>query len=183
MYTPVPVYQKILFERTGLSNAAHTLEITVTGTKSSSSSNTTVYSDAFERTGTATTSWIRTEQNGSGVVYGGTGWTTLSNSSASGGSFHYARLSGNTVTFSFTGTGVRWIGQSSPYGGIANVQVDGVSAGSVNMYTAGTIYKKILFERTGLSNAAHTLRISVTGTSSPSAQSTTVYADAFDRLA
>ncbi len=181
MYSAATVWKANLFERTGLSNAQHTLEITVTGNKNPAASFASVYVDAFEYQGAAGSgTWTRIEQTGSGTSYTGTAWVTSSSSSASGGSYRYSRTANNIARFAFTGTGVRWIAASGTGGGIANVRLDGVQVAQVNLYSSSTVWKKIAFERTGLSNSAHTLEVIVTGTKSAAAVYPSVYVDAFD---
>ncbi len=126
--------------------------------------------------------WTLAEQTGTGTAYTGTSWVTASNTNASGASYRYSRTAGNTVRYTFTGTGVRWISATGTGGGIANVKLDGVSVGQVNMYSSGTVWKKMVYEAKGLSNSSHTLEIAVTGTKSPAAVYPSVYVDAFQYL-
>jgi hypothetical protein len=117
------------------------------------------------------------------VTYtGGTGWSTFSNSSASGGSYRRSGTVGNTAKFSFSGKGVRWIGITTSSGGIATVKIDGVSIGQVNLYSSSTVWRKTLFERTGLVSGSHTIEIYVTGTKSSPSSGKNIYVDAFERL-
>jgi len=127
--------------------------------------------------------WARVEQSGSGVSYTGSGWATVSNTNASGGSYGQASSAGSIVRFTFIGKGVRWIGVTAPGGGIAAVKIDGVSIGQVNLYSASKVWRKTLIERTGLVNGSHTIELTVTGTKSSQATNSMVFVDAFERLA
>jgi uncharacterized protein YkwD len=123
--------------------------------------------------------WKRVQQTGTGVTYTGT-WLTVSNAYASGGSYRRSNVTGSTSKFAFTGTGVRWIGIVSTTGGIANIKVDGVPAGSVDQYATSTGFNRTLFQRTGLSAGAHTLEVSVSGTRNTRATDQRTWIDAFD---
>lgn len=92
-------------------------------------------------------------------------------------------LSGGTATFTFTGTGVSWIGLKCNACGIANVSIDGGAPTMVN--TAGPagpgsfgLRSEPVFTASGLAAGPHTLQIAVTGTTSSS--DTHIAVDAFD---
>ena len=64
-----------------------------------------------------------TQQNGTGVTYGGT-WTSRSSSSASGGSTRYATKAGAWVQFSFTGRAVAVIAPKASRGSRRSTSTD-----------------------------------------------------------
>lgn len=108
-------------------------------------------------------------------------WTASANASASGGEFHY--VSGDTTAafeFSFTGRGIRLIAVTATGGGIGRVLVDGVDPVLVDFYSASVLWQQTVFEKIGLTNGSHVLRIESTNTQSPGAASYNVYIDAFD---
>jgi hypothetical protein len=123
------------------------------------------------------TTFTRVEQNNPAAVYSGD-WLTNSNPNHSGGSA--ALTLTNSVTFSFSGTGVRWIGFSDPWSGIANVYIDGVFKTSVDTYSSLTKYQVVQYAITGLAAGNHTLRIQATGQHNPNAASAWVWVDAFE---
>ena len=140
--------------------------------------------DRTPPTGTSPTpapsqTWTRIQQTASSVAYGGT-WSTYSSSYASGGSFGWSRATGSAATFTFTGTGVRWIGIASSSAGIATVTLDGVKVASVDQYASSTGWQRTMFQRTGLASARHTLKISVSGTKNASSSDVRTFVDAFD---
>ena len=143
------------------------------------------FDSAYDRTPPSATtqppsaSWKRIQQNASGVTRTGT-WYSIASSSASGGSYMRSNMTGATATFTFSGTGVRWMGISSTTGGIANVTLDGVSVGSVDQYSPSATFGKVMFQRTGLSSATHTLKITVSGRRNASATQGQTFLDAFD---
>lgn len=88
---------------------------------------------------------------------------------------------------SFTGTGIRWIGQRRPFigntTGIARIYLDGSLIGQVD--TRSLVQEEDqapLFTATGLINGNHTLTIEVVGRNGelPGATVEAVVVDAFD---
>jgi hypothetical protein len=121
----------------------------------------------------------RVEQDSPAVEKSGT-WFPNAGSFNSGGSSILAMDAGSTVKFTFTGTGVKWIGFRDAWSGIAQVYVDGVLQSTVDTFSAVTLSGAELFSATGLSNATHTLTIKVTGNRSAGAAGAWVWVDAFE---
>jgi hypothetical protein len=155
----VPIYAK-----SGLADAKHTLDVRVTGTKPTASSNTWVYIDAF-KVGT-----VSYEENHSAVRdY----FKPVSTASAGGGSYDTTThtASGDTGTkpfyqVSFKGTGIDWYATKTASSGTAAVYIDNVSRGSVNLYSASTVYKSRVYSSPTLTNGTHVLRIYLNGSKS-----------------
>ncbi|MGH8642392.1 MAG: Ig-like domain-containing protein, partial [Burkholderiales bacterium] len=103
--------------------------------------------------------------------------------SFSGGVAGSSDAAGATVTFTFTGTAVSWIGLKCNICGIANVSIDGGPPTTVD--TAGPaapgspgLASAAVFTASGLAPGSHTLVVTVTGnTSSTGAH---IIVDAFD---
>jgi len=125
--------------------------------------------------------WTRIQQNQAGVTRTGT-WYSIASSSASGGSYMRSNTTGNSATFTFTGTAVKWIGISSTTGGIANVSLDNGTAVAVDQYSSSAQFGRMMFQRTGLAAGRHTLRITVSGKKNVSATAAHTFIDAFDYL-
>ena len=104
-----------------------------------------------------------TQQNGTGVTYGGT-WTTRSSSSASGGSTRYATKSGAWVQFSFTGRAVALIAPKGASRGSAKVYVDGSYVGTTSAYRSSSQSKIVLFARNWSASGSHKVKLVLTGT-------------------
>ena len=104
-----------------------------------------------------------TQQNGTGVTYGGT-WTTASSSSASGGSTRYATKSGAWVQFSFTGRAVAAIVPKSTGRGGAKVYVDGTYVGTTSAYRSSSQSRIVLFARNWGTSGSHKVKLVLTGT-------------------
>ena len=84
------------------------------------------------------------------------------------------------VTFSFTGTAVSWIGFRGPQAGRARVFLDGTRVATVDAYAPAEQLQAVLFTRTGLTAAPHTLAIEVTGGKHANATANYIVVDAFD---
>lgn len=89
------------------------------------------------------------------------GWRRVNLSSARGGSYTVAQRKGASATYSFAGTSVTWYAITGRSFGTANVYLDGVSKGKVNLYSssAGTSSHSFTVSTAG----PHTLRIVVRG--------------------
>jgi hypothetical protein len=97
------------------------------------------------------------------IAYTGT-WATQSLSTYMGGAAKYSNNKSAAATFTFTGNQVAWLSRKSTAHGTANVYVDGTLVGSVNLYSATTQYKQVVFTRTFASVGTHTLKVVVVGT-------------------
>lgn len=96
------------------------------------------------------------------------------------GDCHYSNVAGSYVEFQFKGTGVRWIGKKGSDHGKADVYIDGVLDSTVDTYSAIDVLQATCYQKTGLANASHTMKIVVR--SDKHASSADYYSDwdAFD---
>lgn len=116
------------------------------------------------------------EDTHSSLAYNG--WHAEDTPSASGGSYRESKTPNDTVTFKFTGTKVTWIMRKGPDMGKAQVTIDGVNKGTVDLYSAGQVWRATkAFKK--LSNTRHTLIIQVLGTKNAKASDTVVGVDGF----
>ena len=98
------------------------------------------------------------------------------------------RSNGARATFTFTGTGVTWIGFRAPWAGIARVFVDGAFVSEVDLYAPVEQSQAPVFTASGLAAGAHTMTVESTGrkhggdqcTGSDCAIDYAVFVDAFD---
>lgn len=105
------------------------------------------------------------DDNATGTVYAGT-WATGLSSSLFRGSHRYSSVAGSTYTFKATGTTIWLIGNRGTGYGQFQVSIDGGAySGLVDAYATSTQFRKVLYTRTGLSNALHTIKVRVYGTS------------------
>jgi outer membrane biosynthesis protein TonB len=107
-------------------------------------------------------------------------WFTNSNPRHSGGSAALSMEGGTAITFTFAGTGVRWIGLRDPYAGEADVYVDGQFAVRADLYSTAETHQALVFSKDGLPYGSHTLHILVAGTRNAASGGAWVWVDAFD---
>ncbi len=153
---------------TGLTNAAHTIDVIVRGAKSAASTDTIVAIDAYKVGSAAVVTGPKLTMS----------WRAGGASAASGGYYRVSDIAGSNVTFIFKGTGFDWITALAPDMGKADVYVDGSLKGSFDNYDAATRYGAVRSIR-GLSNAVHTLKILVTGIKRSGATGSKVVVDRF----
>ncbi len=182
LYWPVTMYRQEVFQATGLSNTSHSIKITV-ATKNPVSTYNGVLVDYFEvlpgnppapatvvaaddTTGTYTGAW--------------TASTTDTNSYLN--TNHTSSTVGNSVDFTFTGTGVRLYGPKSNAMGNLSVTVNGVTK-LVSSYTPGLYseYAARLYEINGLPQGTYTLH-AVVAAKNPSSTGNSVGIDFIESL-
>jgi len=84
------------------------------------------------------------------------------------------------ATVSFTGTSVQWFGSTGPADGQASVSIDGGAATTIDTYSASAQHQHLIDNITGLTNAAHTLKIIALGTHSASSTANLISIDAIN---
>src|SRR5436190_483285 len=184
-YSKTKEVQVPLFTAVGLADTSHTLMIEVTGRKNVASMLAFVLVDAFD-VPAATIS--RLQDTDPSVTFTGSGWLQgVTGNEYSGGTAAGSLTAGDQATFTFTGTGVRWLGELGPdNGGIARVFLDGAFMQEVNTYAPSpdpghhSTFQAEHFKATGLADTSHTLTIEVTGRQDPAAVRATVVVDAFE---
>lgn len=82
-------------------------------------------------------------------------WTNL-------GLYYVSGATGSAATYSFDGTGIRWLGCSFDDAGKAEIKVDGLTVELVDQYGGGRDLP-FAWERRGLLPGKHTLNLEVTG--------------------
>ncbi|HSN75257.1 MAG TPA: hypothetical protein VL334_09240, partial [Anaerolineae bacterium] len=125
----------------------------------------------------------RAEQTDGGFTYGGT-WQAITNSRASGNSYTRSRTAGHTVSYGFAGDWVTLglFGASSH--GQAELFIDGVSQGVIDLYRREDTAYSLTFD--GLGGGAHTIALTVLGTHNPKSTDNWVgidYVDTWDGAA
>ncbi len=85
--------------------------------------------------------------------------------------------------FTFTGTGIQWIGESNYFCGVAEVYLDGVKVSTVDPFIAPDIVSQFVnFSREGLTYGQHTIKVVAAGQKNPASTQypgTRVLIDAF----
>ena len=76
---------------------------------------------------------------------------------------HYSRNGGDTVTLTFTGTGIKWYGTVAPNHGIMTISIDGGDEVTIDCYDTERRDSLLLFDSGELENGEHTITVTVTG--------------------
>jgi hypothetical protein len=165
-YSPTPKFQEVLFKATGLADGVdHHLTITATGRKNAASRGVKIVVDAFD----VTTLGRRFQQDALDpvtgapmVTYTGTWIHGNVNRAWSEGSCDTTPVAGSRAIFTFTGTGVSWIGcQKDSCSGVAKVFVDGAFVKQIANWRPEPIeaFQHEIFRADGLTPGMHTLMI------------------------
>jgi N-acetylneuraminic acid mutarotase len=171
LYTSYPSGFTPFFE--GLANTSHAIVIKVLGTKNPASTDTWVPVDTFQ---TYQPGFTITQESSPAVKLGS--WAGQVEDNASGGAYRISTTKGSHVTFPFTGTSVDWVTATGPKYGQAQVTIDGVSQGTVDLYSP-TVQWQVHESYSGLSSGPHTIVVKVLGTKNPNSKGTGVVLDAF----
>ncbi len=110
-----------------------------------------------------TTKVTATQQSSAAMRYAGS-WRNSSSSVWWGGSAKYSSSKGATVSYRFTGKSIAWVSLKGFNRGKANVYVNGVLKGTVNLYNATTQTQRVVWSTTFSTSATRTLTIKVLGT-------------------
>jgi len=123
------------------------------------------------------------QENGSGVTYPAGSWTRTTLSGAYGGYVKYASASGARAQFAFSGDEVAWVSTESVNRGKAEVWLDEVKVATVDLYSATTQKRRVVFSQGGLDpSKSHTLEVRVLGTKNAASSGKRVDVDAFVAL-
>ena len=112
------------------------------------------------------------------VIKTGT-WRNTFSSAYAGGEEARSNNLGATLSVSFTGEQIVYVADKDPYRGIAEVLIDGVSEGRVDLYADTTVNQAEVFTSRQLLYGTHTLTVRVTGTSSTYARAKYITVDQF----
>jgi hypothetical protein len=177
-YSATPTFQEVLFKATGLADKTHTLTITAKGEKNPASMGIKIVVDAFD----VTTPGRRFQEDDldpktglPATTYTGT-WTRNVNRAWSEGAVQRGDVPGSIATFTFTGTGVSYIGCQKNSIGPVKIRVDGVDKGQINNFLKSPreAYAHAIFSIDGLTPGPHTLEVESVSTN------TFIVVDAFD---
>ncbi|MDT0468527.1 beta-galactosidase [Streptomyces gibsoniae] len=109
-------------------------------------------------------------------------WSHVANQSYTGGDYKdtesFSNKAGDSVTVPFDGTAIRWIGSKTDNHGYADVYLDGTKVTTVD--DSGSENQAVVFQKTGLTPGAHTLKIVVNGNHSSGSSDNYVAVDAID---
>jgi len=185
-YGPTTLYGQPLFSVHGLAPGAHTLSIQVLHQRDGETNGSWIWINAFDiengsgLLGGVSASSGRVEQNNPAVSYAGN-WYLNNNPIMSGGTAALAVDADSSVTVTFNGKGITWIGYQDQWSGIANVYLDGsLQSPPLDTYAASQKAQSSVYSIGGLFPGAHTLMIVVTGKHDAASAGSWVWVDAFD---
>jgi hypothetical protein len=126
------------------------------------------------------------------IAYTGAWYHQQNGYSAAGyrGTWSISSTAGDSASFTFTGTSIKWLGNTQFNFGMADVYLDGVLvAHDVDLFSPlndaggsppqGGHFQKALYSKDGLPNGQHTIKVVVTGHANSQAQGVWVSIDAF----
>ncbi len=119
-------------------------------------------------------------QEGSSAVSFPTGsWVRQALNSAYGGYVRYETSAGPRAKFTFTGREAAWVTHKGPNRGKAEIYVDGTRVKVVDLYSAKTKARQVVFKRAWATSGSHKIVVKVLGRKNASSRNTRVGVDAF----
>lgn len=113
-------------------------------------------------------------------------WQTWKDAAHYGGGIHFVETSSadDTISFVFSGKGIRVYATKNATWGIMDVYIDGVKADSIDFYdpTPQGLKQQMVYEKAGLEDTKHTIKLVGTGTKNPASTGTKLEFDAFQVL-
>jgi len=180
-YAATKQVQSEMFSIGGLAAGVHTIAIEVTGLRNAFATNAFIVVDAFEVTLPSSMPDVaRAPQTDASYPVGP--WEqSFPNPLFTGTTIAHSSAAGAKAEFTFTGTGIRWVGQRGFANGIARVYLDGVHVADVDSFAPiQEEFQAAMFSVSGLAAGTHTLSIELLGTSHAAAAGTRIVIDAFD---
>lgn len=153
----------------GLAAGRHTIRVVVLHTRNAKSGGFAVTSDGFA------VGKKRFDDAANAVAYDS--WVGLSDPAASGGSYRTSGTAGAQVSVTLTGSSISWLTATGPAAGQADVVIDGVDQGVVDLYSPSQ-HRRVP-ETYHVTAGQHVFQVTVLGTSSPAASGSAVVVDAF----
>ena len=163
-YSATPTFQEILFRANGLApDVDHHLTITASGRKNPASTGIKIVVDAFN----VTTPGRRFQEDDTlpnsqvaATTYTGK-WSRNINRAWSEGATQRADAAGSIARFTFTGTGVSYIGCQKNSIGPVIIRVDGASKGQIDNFLRSPRenYAHAIFSIDGLAPGQHTIEV------------------------
>jgi len=168
LYSATPAKRSLAI--TGLPDAGHTIVVRASGGKNPASTGTAVSLDEFV---------VGVEHvNDTSLRVSYDGWAGVSSATASGGGYRVSSTPNATARFTFAGTSIKWLTATGPNQGQASIAIDAGPAVVVDNYAAVRRWK-VGRSFAGLAGGAHTITVTVLGTSNPLSAGTAVINDAF----
>ncbi|MBP3965575.1 fibronectin type III domain-containing protein [Paenibacillus sp. DLE-14] len=166
----------LLWTSSVLTSGTHTLKVRVKGTKNAGSSGYVVTAD---RVAVISETVVTTDDRDSAITYSGS-WTLDNWTGDYADTEKYSKTTNDYAQFTFTGNKIQVIGYKQHNLGKVGIYIDGALDSTVDLYTSGTgPQQTVLYEKSGLSSGAHTIKLVVTGTKNAASSDYYVVLDAF----
>ena len=111
------------------------------------------------------------------VIYKGT-WTHAASAGGINNTESYSSEKGASAEIAFTGRSVAWVSCRNHNLGLVDLYLDGVIvAKGLDAYASAKQYNQVLFQKTGLTDGAHILKVVVTGEKNPESDGAYVLVD------
>lgn len=107
------------------------------------------------------------------------GWFTAKSSAYTLGQASFSNTKGATLSVPFNGTQIALVADKDPFRGIAEILIDGISEGTVDLYQSTTSNQIAVWRSATLASGDHTITVRVTGDKRPVARATYVCVDQF----
>ncbi|WP_150308048.1 right-handed parallel beta-helix repeat-containing protein [Planctomonas psychrotolerans] len=174
LYSATAGYRVVVFDSGPLERGEHSIRVQYTGNKNPASTGRNIFLDGIVVLDAPVEAGTYEDGDKAMTLTGS--WSTVASGYDSGGS--YGRLSGvGSAQLKFTGTSVRWISRTNNYAGMATVHVDGKQVATVDLYSATTAYRAVVFDSGTLVPGEHTIRIEPTGTRNSASTGAGVFLD------
>jgi hypothetical protein len=96
-----------------------------------------------------------------------------------GNTYHVSSKAGDSLSYTFYGNAIAWVGAKNTNHGYATVSIDGGPPVTVDGYAPQFEKQQIVYEKDGLSSGKHTITITVTANKNPASVGLTQDIDAF----
>ncbi|WP_261301656.1 CBM35 domain-containing protein [Paenibacillus andongensis] len=129
---------------------------------------------------TSTVTTVKVDDKNAAVTYN-PAWGNWNDVNDYNGSESSTNTVNSYAQFTFTGTSIKYIGQTQPNYGKLDVYIDNVlDAADIDLYAPVTTKQAVIYTKTGLTNAQHTIKIVAKGTKNAASSNTYIGVDAFE---
>ncbi len=160
LYSSATLFRQKVWETPAdLTDGDHTLTIECSHTGRPAAIDTNINVDAFDIRGTLISSeGLTRNQQTARLVYSGV-WSNFRTSAASFGSYSRSSEPGASVTIPFTGTRLDWVATKGTTLSKADVYVDDVFKGTIDLANSVVLYQQKVFSTGDLADGYHTVKI------------------------
>lgn len=174
-YAPATVLGATLHASSGLDYGLHTVTFSVTGERSAPATDAFVSLDAVVVSGQLVSAAV--EESDRRIARRGR-WASPVSGGLSGGTHLLSNTAGDEIVVEFSGTSLDLVAMTGPKFGIASVAVDGAAPVDVDMYSAATHLRQVVFSTGTLAAGTHVVRLTVSGRKNAASADTYVGLDA-----